>query len=74
MIKSAEISRRDALKSGVSLGAVAFTASTLPWLAMAQGEELVPFSDVPESWAPGPRRPGSGHIINTRNLVGAHES
>lgn len=69
MIKSGEISRRDVLKSGVSLGAVAFTASTLPWVAMAQDEELIPFSDIPDSWAPGSRRPGSGHIIDTRNIT-----
>jgi DMSO/TMAO reductase YedYZ molybdopterin-dependent catalytic subunit len=69
MIKSGEISRRDVLKSGVNLGAVAFTASTLPWVAMAQDEELIPFSDIPDSWAPGSRRPGSGHIIDTRNIT-----
>lgn len=54
MLNSREISRRDLLKSGVSLGAVALAASSLPRMAMAQGEELVPFTDVPDSWAPFP--------------------
>lgn len=69
-----EISRRDLLKKGASLSALAFSASALPWQAMAQGEEVVPFTDVPESWALGARQPGSGHIIDTREIDGFYSN
>jgi len=61
-------SRREFLKNGVSLGAIALSAGSFPWAAMAQDEELVPFSDVPSSWAPSPQIPGSIHLIDTRNI------
>jgi DMSO/TMAO reductase YedYZ molybdopterin-dependent catalytic subunit len=60
-------SRRQLLKAGVSAGLVAATAG-VPWFALAQGETVVPFADVPEGWGPGPRQPGSTHIIDTRQI------
>lgn len=57
--------RRQLLKTGAGLGLAAAT-STLPWFALAQGEEAIPFLDVPEGYDPGPLRPGSTHIIDTR--------
>jgi DMSO/TMAO reductase YedYZ molybdopterin-dependent catalytic subunit len=61
-------SRREALKSGVAIGGIAATASMPFWsaLALAQGEELVPFTDVPESFAAPPVTPGAVHFLDTR--------
>jgi len=64
--------RRRVLKSGLGLGALALSAGSFPWAALAQGEELVPFTDVPSGWGPGPRRPNSTHIIDTRNISSFH--
>lgn len=65
-----EKSRRDFIKNGVSLGAIALSAGAFPWTALAQDEELVPFSDVPSTWAPSPRTPGRSHLIDTRDING----
>jgi DMSO/TMAO reductase YedYZ molybdopterin-dependent catalytic subunit len=59
--------RRSLLKQGMSLGALAM-AGGFPLGALAQGEELVPFTDVPSGFAPGPLRPNSTHILDTRQL------
>ncbi len=64
-----KMNRRDAIKktvnSGVALGAV---ASMPHWIlpALAQGEELVPFTDMPEDFSRGPARPGGTHFLDTR--------
>jgi len=60
--------RRDVLKGGLALGGFAATASMPFWsqLALAQGEELVPFTDVPENFAVPPVIPGSVHFLDTR--------
>jgi len=64
------ISRRTALKrtmkTGLTLGAVA----SLPWAmpALAQGEQLVPFSDMPEDYSRGPAQPGGTHFLDTRQI------
>lgn len=60
-------SRRQLLKAGVGAGLVAATAG-FPWFALAQGEQVMRFTDVPEGWDPGPRQPGRTHIIDTRRL------
>ena len=60
-------SRRQLLKAGVSAGLVAATAG-FPWFALAQGEQVMRFLDVPEGWDPGPRQPGRTHIIDTRRM------
>jgi len=65
------MNRRDAIKktmnSGVALGAV---ASMPHWIlpALAQGEELVPFTDMPEDFSRGPARPGGTHFLDTRMI------
>ena len=61
-------SRRQLLKAGVGAGLVAATAG-VPWFALAQGERVMRFLDVPEGWGPGPRQPGATHIIDTRQLT-----
>ena len=65
-----EHSRRTLLKSGVALGGFAATAGMPFWskLALAQGEELVPFTDVPEGFMAPPVVPGGIHFQDTRNI------
>jgi DMSO/TMAO reductase YedYZ molybdopterin-dependent catalytic subunit len=60
--------RRDALKGGLAFGGFAATAGMPFWskLAMAQGEELVPFSDVPDGFQAPPVTPGATHFLDTR--------
>lgn len=60
--------RRRVLKGGLGAGALALGASAFPWTVLAQNETPVPFLDVPEGFDPGPRRPNSTHIIDTRNI------
>jgi len=61
-------SRRDLLKTGVALGSFAATAGLPFWskLALGAGEELLPFSDVPEGFIAPPVAPGAIHFLDTR--------
>ncbi len=63
-----EQSRREALKTGLSIGGLAATASLPFWgqLALAQDEELVPFTDMPDGWVAPPVSPGAIHFLDTR--------
>jgi DMSO/TMAO reductase YedYZ molybdopterin-dependent catalytic subunit len=65
-----ETDRRKVLKSGIALGGLAATAGMPFWskLALAQGEELVPFTDVPEDYAVAPKAPGAIHFVDTRHI------
>ena len=64
-----EIGRRDMLKKGLVLtGLAAMTSANWPLPALAQGEELVPFTDVPDSFKTGPPKPGAMHILDTRTI------
>ena len=60
--------RRNVLKGGLVLGGVAATTSMPFWskLALAQNEELVPFTDVPDSFRAPPVIPGTVHFLDTR--------
>lgn len=62
-------SRREALKTGLSLGALAATAGLPFWskLALGANEELVPFTDMAEFIAP-PVAPGAVHFLDTRSI------
>ena len=62
--------RREILKTGFALGGLAATAGMPFWsrLALAQGEELVPFTDVPEGYAVAPKAPGVTHFVDTRYI------
>ncbi len=62
--------RRDILKGGLAIGGIAATASLPFWskLALAQNETLVPFTDVPETFAAPPVVPGSVHFLDTREI------
>ena len=70
MSKESETSRREVLKSGLALGGVAATVGMPFWskLALAQGETLVPFSDVPEGFAANTVTPGGFHFLDTRHI------
>lgn len=61
-------SRRQVLKNGLAFGGIAATAGMPFWseIALAQGEELVPFSDVPEGFVAPPVAPGAIHFLDTR--------
>jgi len=66
--KNEEQSRRHFLKTAVGGTALASAASFPNWMlpALAQGETLVPFTDVPETFSVPPVRPGLGHFQDTR--------
>lgn len=62
-----KLDRRTMLKRTATLGA----AATLPQWAMpalAQGEVLVPFSDMPADFSRGPALPGGTHFQDTRQI------
>ncbi|GJM14464.1 MAG: hypothetical protein DHS20C12_28670 [Pseudohongiella sp.] len=64
--------RRKLLKTALSTSALAAGATTVPGLvlpALAQGERLVEFTDVPESFAVRPVRPGGNHFLDTREIT-----
>jgi DMSO/TMAO reductase YedYZ molybdopterin-dependent catalytic subunit len=66
--------RRQLLKTGLGAGAL-LAASAIPgWMtpALAQGEELVPFTDVPEAFNPQPMRPGATYFLDTRRIDSFH--
>lgn len=68
--QDAEARRRDVLKGGIALGGLAATAGMPFWsrLALAQGEELVPLTDVPERFAAPPVVPGGIHFLDSRDI------
>lgn len=71
MTRTTDRPRRDILKGGLALGGLA-AASQLPFwseLALAQGELLVPFTDVPETFAVPPVIAGSIHFLDTREIA-----
>lgn len=64
-------SRRDLLKRVVGGSAFAASVATLPsfvFPALAQGERLVPFTDVPDTFRVGPVRPNAVHYLDTREI------
>jgi DMSO/TMAO reductase YedYZ molybdopterin-dependent catalytic subunit len=66
-MKDDKIDRRSMLKGTMALGAAASMAQfAMP--ALAQGETLVPFSDMPEDYSRGPALPGGTHFQDTRQI------
>lgn len=64
--------RRRLLKGTLGAGALAAGAATVPNLvmpALAQGERVVPFSDIPEGFAANPIRPNTTHWQDTRQIT-----
>jgi DMSO/TMAO reductase YedYZ molybdopterin-dependent catalytic subunit len=70
MAEERELARRSVLKGGVALGGIAATATMPFWsqLALAQNEELVPFTDVPDGFRAPPVAPGAIHFLDTRSI------
>ena len=70
MSNERETGRREVLKSGLVLGGFAATAGMPFWskLVLAQGEELVPFTDVPDDYSVAPKAPGAVHFVDTRYI------
>jgi DMSO/TMAO reductase YedYZ molybdopterin-dependent catalytic subunit len=63
--------KRKLLKGVIGGGVLAAGAATLPGLvfpALAQGEQLVPFTDVPDTFRVGPVKPNSTHYLDTRDV------
>lgn len=67
-----ELTRRGVLKGGIAIGgltAASALTSALPFwsqVALAAGEELVPFTDVPDGFKAPPVAPGAIHFLDTR--------
>ncbi|NQV69683.1 MAG: molybdopterin-dependent oxidoreductase, partial [Pseudohongiella sp.] len=63
--------RRTALKRTMKTGLAVGAVTSLPQWAMptlAQGEELVTFTDMPENYSRGPATPGATHFLDTRQI------
>lgn len=66
-MKPEDTNRRKVLKGGMlAAGAAAAPSFILP--ALAQGERLVPFTDVPESFQIPPQQPNSTYWQDTREI------
>lgn len=64
--------RRKLLKGALGTGVLATGFASLPgWLmpVLAQGEEVVPFTDVPETFNPRPKTDGANYFQDTRNIT-----
>lgn len=64
--------RRKLLKGALGSGIMAAGAASFPgWMmpALAQGEVLVPFTDVPDTFVAREKRPGANYIQDTRNIT-----
>ncbi len=60
-------SRRQVLKGGILAAGAAASGWVMP--ALAQGERLVPFTDVPESFQVRPVQPNTTHWQDTRQIT-----
>ena len=66
-----KIDRRTAIRKTMNAGLAAGAVANMPqWVipALAQGETLVPFSDMPEDFSRGPALPGGTHFLDTRQI------
>jgi DMSO/TMAO reductase YedYZ molybdopterin-dependent catalytic subunit len=70
--KPKDNSRRDMLKGALGTGAFAAGVATVPGFifpALAQGERLIAFTDVPDSFNVRPPRPNTTHYLDTREIT-----
>ena len=65
--ENTDAGRRKILKGALAAGAASISSWGLP--ALAQGESLVPFTDVPENFTVRPVAPGSNHFLDTREIT-----
>jgi DMSO/TMAO reductase YedYZ molybdopterin-dependent catalytic subunit len=65
-----KLPRRQVLEGGLGFAGLAATAGMPFWsgLALAQGEEIVPFTDMPEESVANPVTPGGVHWLDTRTI------
>lgn len=65
-----KLDRRTLLKHSVNTSLTLGAAASLSWAmpALAQGEVLVPFSDMPEDFSRGPAEAGGTHYLDTRQI------
>ena len=66
-----KINRRTAIKKTVNSGAALGALASMPhWVlpALAQGEQLVSFTDMPEDYSRPPARQGGTHYLDTRMI------
>lgn len=64
--------RRKLLQGALGSGILAAGAASFPgWMmpALAQGEVLVPFTDVPDTFQAREKRPGGNYVQDTRNIT-----
>ncbi len=70
-MEDGKIDRRTAIRKTMNAGLAAGAVASMPqWVipALAQGETLVPFSDMPEDFSRGPALPGGTHFLDTRQI------
>ena len=65
--ENTDAGRRKILTGALAAGAASISSWGLP--ALAQGESLVPFTDVPENFTVRPVAPGSNHFLDTREIT-----
>lgn len=66
-----KLDRRAMLKRTINTGLALGAATSLTqWgmPALAQGEVILPFSDMPEDFSRGPAEPGATHYLDTRQI------
>jgi len=70
-----KLARRQVLEGGVGIAGLAASAGLSFWsaFALAQGEELVPFTDMPEG-SVADTRPNGVHWLDTRTIDGFYTS
>jgi DMSO/TMAO reductase YedYZ molybdopterin-dependent catalytic subunit len=70
MDQNPDLFRRTFIQRGAALASLGVTAGMPFWsqLVLAQGEELVPFSDMPEGFTAPPVTPGGMHFLDTRAI------
>ncbi len=76
-MKPEDEGRRNLLKGAVGSGVLAAGAASVPnWVmpALAQGEELVPFTDIPDTFQVRDKRAGGTYFQDTRNIDSFYSS
>jgi len=71
-MKPEDNGRRNILKGALGTGVFAAGVAAMPNFilpALAQGDRLVPFTDVPDTFQVNPVRPGANHYLDTREIT-----
>ncbi|MFM1897571.1 MAG: hypothetical protein RLZZ385_2645 [Pseudomonadota bacterium] len=76
-MKPEDQGRRRILKGALGSGVLAAGATAFPgWMmpALAQGEELIPFTDVPDTFVIREKRAGANYVQDTRQITDFYSS